>query len=148
MTRIIRDAIALLNRLIELDWRVIDTYRLALARAAAVDAPDAAQLAAFIADHRRHIDELALIVRNLGGEPQSRSDLRGERGAVAAAALGDPAEPRAWRRALSTGEAQAMAAYEDAASRPGIPVDIVAALERGLRDEQRHCAWTAAPRIG
>lgn len=145
MARIIRDAIALLNRLIQLDRSAVEAYKEVMTRVG--DPVELAQLAAFVGDHRRHVDELAMLVRNLGGDPASQSDLRGAlaRGTVAVpGSYGGPT----WLEALRTREANAVATYEDAVSQPGIPVDVLAILERSLHDERKHHSWIAVPAIG
>jgi len=100
-----------------------------------------ATLDATLEDHRGHVDELAVVVRNLGGEPASPSDLR---------PLGPPRrlpgplnDEHALLEALGRNEEGARAAYEDAASLPGVPLDVLAALERNLADQRKHLAWLA-----
>jgi uncharacterized protein (TIGR02284 family) len=140
MARMLREVIALLNRLIQVDYDSIEACKSAIARLA--EPSDRAQLGAFVADHRRHVDELAFIVRNLGGEPASHGDLRQvyARGKVV---LGGLTGDKAVLEAMRSNEAEATAHYEAAASQPGIPVDILAVLERSCADERRHQAWFA-----
>ncbi len=138
MARMLREVIAFLNRLIQLDYDSIEAHKSAILRLS--DASDRAELGAFVADHRRHVDELAFIVRNLGGEPSSHGDLRQvlAKGKVVLGALtGDCAVLEAMRG----NEAASAGHYEAAASQPGIPVDILAVLERNCADERRHYAW-------
>jgi uncharacterized protein (TIGR02284 family) len=141
MARMIRDVIALLNRLIQLDYDSIEAYKAAIARLG--DADDRKQLSVFLGDHRRHVDELAFVGRNLGGEPASHGDLRQvlTKGKVVLGALtGD----RAMLEAMRGNEAETSSLYEKAASQPGIPVDVLAVLERNLSDERRHEEWLGA----
>ncbi len=141
MARMLREVIALLNRLIQLDYDSIEAHKSAISRL--TDPADRAQLGAFVVDHRRHVDELAFIVRNLGGEPSSHGDLRQvlARGKVV---LGGLTGDRAVLEAMRGNEAESASHYEAAASQPGIPVDILAVLERSCADERRHQAWFAA----
>ena len=141
MARMLREVIALLNRLIQLDYDSIEAHKSAIARLA--DPADRAQLGAFVVDHRRHIDELTFVVRNLGGEPSSHGDLRQvlTRGKVVLGAL---TSDRAILEAMRGNEAQSASEFEAAASQPGIPFDILAVLQRTCADERRHQAWFAA----
>jgi uncharacterized protein (TIGR02284 family) len=137
MARVIRDVVVLLNRLIQLHYDAIDACKAAVAR---IEDPRARlQLGATLEDHRGHVDELAVVVRNLGGEPASPSDLRPLRTAGRHAPAADC--EHALLEALGRNEEGARAAYEDAASLPGVPLDVLAALERNLADQRKHLAW-------
>jgi uncharacterized protein (TIGR02284 family) len=140
MARILREVVSLLNRLVQLEHGTVQAC--VAARERVVDADDRARLGAMIADHRRHVDDLSNVVRNLGGEPSSQSDLRQVfvRGRVALGALvGDSAV----LEAVWSGEAAMVSAYEQAASQPGVPVDVVKVLERHLAEERAHHARIA-----
>jgi uncharacterized protein (TIGR02284 family) len=137
MARVIRDVVVLLNRLIQLHYDAIDACKAAVAH---VEEPRARQqLNATLEDHRGHVDELAVVVRNLGGEPASPSDLRPVRAQKRRS--GGPDCEHALLEALGRNEEGACAAYEDAASLPGVPLDVLAALERNLADQRKHLAW-------
>jgi uncharacterized protein (TIGR02284 family) len=137
MARIIRDVVVLLNRLIQLHYDAIDACKAAVAH---VEDPRARmQLGATLEDHRGHVDELADVVRNLGGEPASPSDLRPLRVAHQHGRV--PEGEHALLEALGRNEEGARAAYEDATSLPGVPLDVLAALERNLADQRKHLAW-------
>lgn len=137
MARVIRDVVVLLNRLIQLHYDAIDACKAAVAR---VEDPRARlQLGATLEDHRGHVDELAVVVRNLGGEPASPSDLRPPRMKSRLTAAADC--EHALLEALGRNEEGTRAAYEDAASLPGVPLDVLAALERNLADQRKHLAW-------
>lgn len=140
MARMIRDVVALLNRLIQLDYDCIEAYKAAIARV--TDPDDRKQLSALLADHRRHVDDLAFVVRNLGGEPAAHGDLRQvlTKGKVV---LGGLTGDRAVLEAMRSNEADVAAAYEQAASQPGIPVDVLKVLERNRDDEHDHQRWLA-----
>ena len=141
MARMLKEVVALLNRLIQLDHDAIEACKGAMDRVAQGD--DRAQLGWMLSDHRRHADELAFVVRNLGGDPASHGDLRQvlSRGKVALGAL---AGERAVLEAVRSSEAEAVAAYAAAVSQPGVPVDVSAVLEKQLADERRHHAWLSA----
>jgi uncharacterized protein (TIGR02284 family) len=137
MARVIRDVVVLLNRLIQLHYDAIDACKAAVAR---VEDPRArSQLGATLEDHRGHVDELAVVVRNLGGEPASPSDLRPPR--MKSRHTGAADCEHALLEALGRNEEGTRAAYEDAASLPGVPLDVLAALERNLADQRKHLAW-------
>ncbi len=137
MARVIRDVVVLLNRLIQLHYDAIDACKAAVAH---VEDPRARQqLGATLEDHRGHVDELAVVVRNLGGEPASPSDLRPLRAKKCASR--SPECEHALLEALGRNEEGTRAAYEDATSLPGVPLDVLAALERNLADQRKHLAW-------
>jgi uncharacterized protein (TIGR02284 family) len=137
MARVIRDVVVLLNRLIQLHYDAIDACKAAVAH---VDDPRARQqLSATLEDHRGHVDELAGVVRNLGGEPASPGDRRPPHASKHAARSAEG--EHALLEALSRNEEGARAAYEDATSLPGVPLDVLAALERNLADQRKHLAW-------
>lgn len=140
MARRIRDVIALLNRLIQLDDDSIEACKVAIARLR--DSDDRKELSALLADHRRHVDDLAFVVRNLGGEPAAHGDLRQvlTKGKIV---LGGLTGEHAVLEAMRSDEADVAAAYEQAASQPGIPVDVLKVLERNRDDERNHQHWLA-----
>jgi uncharacterized protein (TIGR02284 family) len=137
MSRIIQDVVVLLNRLIQLDYDATEASKAALAFF--VDPRDTQHLATSLADHRRHIDDLAIVVRNLGGAPAANGNRRqmATRGKVV---IGGLTGDRAILEAMRSNEEATRAAYEDAASLPGVPVDVLAVLERNLSDERAHLA--------
>jgi uncharacterized protein (TIGR02284 family) len=144
MARAIRDVVALLNRLIQLHYDAIDTCKAAAAHVA--DAQDRQELGAALEDHRGHVDELAVVVRNLGGEPTSRGDIRApgsrrSRPSLRKAAASSQDLEHALLEAFRRNEEGAREAYESAASLPGVPLDVLAALQRNLADEHKHLAW-------
>jgi rubrerythrin len=129
MARMIREVIAVLNELIALDYGAIDTFKAATARLRTLT--DKTQVGQLMADHRRHVSELSLLVKNLGGEPV-RHDA-----APARRTSADVFEDiRAEEEAIAS-------AYEEAATKQGIPIDVVAVLERNLAHERTHLAWLA-----
>lgn len=141
MARILREVVALLNRLIQLEFGAIAACKAALAHVA--DAEDRQRLGALLGGHRRHVDELTDVVRNLGGEPSSQGDL-GQVVAHGRAVLASLAGERALLEAMRGNEAHVAAAYESAVSQLGVPVDVLTLLERHLDEERRYCGWIAA----
>jgi uncharacterized protein (TIGR02284 family) len=147
----LEDVIALLNRLVALEYDAIEAYKAASVRLSA--SGDQAHLAEFVADHRRHVTELGAVVRNFGGEPVSHGDLRQvvTKGKVL---LGGLSGESAVLEAMRSNEAGTTRAYEDAMGMPGVPVDVLALLERHRDDERRHRDWMArrigstTPRVG
>jgi hypothetical protein len=108
MAELLRQIIAVLNRLIHLEHDAIDACRFAVGGTTE--------------RHRRHLEELASLVRSLGGEPAPRV-LR-----VSWPSFSLDIVHAVHRRIAS--------AYADAASQPGIPVDVLAMLERTLAEER------------
>jgi hypothetical protein len=141
MARVIREVVALLNRLIQLEYAAIAACKAAFAHV--TEGEDRARLGALLGEHRRHVDELTDVVRNLGGEPSNQRDpcqvvARGR------AVLGAVAGERAILEAMHGNEAHVTAAYESAVTQPGVPVDVLTLLERHLDEERRHRGWIAA----
>jgi uncharacterized protein (TIGR02284 family) len=135
MARLLQEVVSLLNRLIHLEYDAMEAYRIAIARLG--EAHDRTHIEGVLVDHRRHVAELADVVRNLGGEPASQGDVHQAllRSRLAVGALVDD---QAVLEAMRGNESDLAAAYERAASRPGVPVDVLAVLRRHLVDEQSH----------
>jgi hypothetical protein len=146
VSRILKDVVARLNALIRLDHDAIAAYKVAVLE---LRSPrDVDRIRAALADHRRHVDDLALLVRNLGGEPASHRDLRqllaGGPPPIRPSGLpSGPIEERAILEAIHKNEQGCLEAYESAASQPGIPVDVRESMERNRNDERRHLMWLA-----
>ena len=144
----IQGVVVRLNRLIEIEYDALESCSAAADGLAESEAEDRRRLEVFIADHRRHVDELASIVRNLGGEPASVRDLRRVlgRGRAREAERGLDAMftvegARAVIESLRDMEGRAARAYNLSASQLGIPVDVLALIERNGRDERAHVDW-------
>jgi hypothetical protein len=120
MAELLRQVVAVLNRLIHLEHDAIDACR--FAGGGTTDRGDRARYAAWTEHHRRHVEELAALVRSLGGEPAPRV-LRVSWPSFSLEIV------NAVHRRIAT-------AYADAASQPGIPVDVLAVLERTLAEER------------
>jgi hypothetical protein len=138
MARVIQDVVMLLNRLIQTEFDAVEARRAALVHFA--DSGDRHLVGVMLADHRGHVDDLAMVVRNLGGEPLSHGDLRRLLGSrpppVVPAALDHPVLETLRRHEEGTRDA-----YREATSRPGVPIDVLGVLDRLLADEHRHLSW-------
>jgi hypothetical protein len=150
MAKKLQDVVALLNQLIQLDYAAIDATKTAVGQCA--DGLERQELAASLEEHRDHIDGLAVLVRNLGGEPACPSDLwrvqprRSSvppRPSIPPAPIVHTAGEKAALEALWRAEESVCAAYERATSLPGVPLDVLAALEKHLQHERRHAAAAA-----
>ncbi len=144
MARALQEVVTLLNRLIQTEYDAVETRRAAVAQVE--NAVDRHELGLMLADHRGHVDDLALVVRNLGGEPLSHGDLRQlldnrnrrdkrDSPRVVLAPVSGVLET------LRGQEESTRDAYAEATSRPGVPIDVLAVLERLLADEHRHISW-------
>jgi hypothetical protein len=122
MAEVLRQVVALLNRLAQLEHDAIDACRVAATRA--VSPPERTRLGGALATHRRHLEDLASLVRSLGGEPAPHV---GRVGTL---------PPASVREVLAAVHQRIASAYEEAVSQPGIPVDVLAALERALAEER------------
>jgi hypothetical protein len=144
LSRILKDVVARLNALMRLDHDAIAAYKVAVGELRSPRDPD--RLRAALADHRRHVDDLALLVRNLGGEPASYRDLRqllagGTPPLRPSVQPSGVMEERALLEAIRKNEQGCLEAYEAAASQPGIPVDVRESMERNRNDERLHLLW-------
>jgi uncharacterized protein (TIGR02284 family) len=138
MAATVKDVVSALNSLIEIDFDAIEAYQAAIARLSG--AADKQALGEFVADHRRHVTELSMIVRNFGGQPRARGDLK-QVLAKGKVVLGGLVGEKAVLEAMKSNEDDTNRAYEKATSEHGMPVDVLAVLERNLADERRHRAW-------
>jgi rubrerythrin len=130
--------IATLKELVELEHDAIAAYRAALERVDEIG--DRSQLASFLEDHQRHVDQLGTAMRELGATPPEGGDLKKilTKGMVVIAGLtGD----RLVLAAMKLNEDQTNGAYEAALQLPDPPTSVRAILEGCLADERRHRAW-------
>jgi uncharacterized protein (TIGR02284 family) len=129
------DAIKTLNDLIHLDVDAIHAYR------QAIDACDTAEikdrLTEFRGDHERHVRDLAVVVRGLGGEPDERQDLKGFliEGFTAITSHGDRSALVAMR-----GNEELTTRRYDAARKANL-TEARDLIERNYQDEVRHLTW-------
>jgi uncharacterized protein (TIGR02284 family) len=133
-----KKTVALLNRLIHLDYDAVAAYEAAIERLHLVNDQD--QLGRFMADHRRHILDLTAIVIENGGQAVSAADYKEvlTKGRVVIAGL---MGERAVLEAMKSNEDATNAAYEKATREPSITSRLRAVLDRNLNDERRHRAW-------
>jgi uncharacterized protein (TIGR02284 family) len=132
-----KDTLELLKSLIELDYDAIEAYEAAIQR---VDDPeDKAQLSLFKADHERHVKDLGDCVRQLGGTPPTKADLKAvlTKGKVVLMGL---AGDRAVLMAMKSNEEDTNTAYERAMER-NLPSPFAEVISKNLSDERRHRAW-------
>jgi rubrerythrin len=127
-----------LEQLIALEQDAIDAYDEALDRMA--NGVFRQQLTDFRADHVRHACNLTEGVEQLG----VRHGASGRRCvATSRVRAADRAGDRAVLHALYAAESETQHAYEDTLERyrPVAPQAILALLQRGVANEQRHGAW-------
>jgi len=133
------DKLEMLQDLIKLDYAAAEAYEAAVERLDNTIYKQ--QLAAFMRDHERHIEELAPIVRQMGGEvPDSggAKEMLTEGKVVLGSLLGD----EAILKAMKTNENDTNTAYERVVEKA--PPGALAIVQRGLADERRHLEWILA----
>lgn len=129
--------IAELNDLLQLDHDAVEAYTIAIDRIR--DPRHRESLVAFRADHKRHIEELAALVRAKGGLPTEMPHPTGalKLAVQAGGALGNDVSLLLAFKAV---EGQVRDKYRRAAQR-GTPTDVAEVIRRGAEDETRHHAW-------
>jgi limonene-1,2-epoxide hydrolase len=129
--------IAELNDLLQLDHDAVEAYTIAIDRIR--DAGRRESLVSFRADHKRHIEELAALVRARGGLP---TELPHPTGALklAVQALGSLGDDTSLLLAFKAVEGQVRDKYQRAASRI-TTADEADVVRRAADDEKRHYAW-------
>ncbi|MDP2307403.1 MAG: DUF2383 domain-containing protein [Pseudomonadota bacterium] len=138
------EVVDLLNELVHLDIDAVRAYGQAIDN---VKDPTARQtLVGFREDHERHVTDLSAMVRNYGGEPAERPDLKGvflEGMTALRSAMGEgPA-----LRAMRDNERFTNRHYVKALETPGLPDEVRNLIARNREDERRHLAWIEA-RVG
>ncbi len=132
-----KETLKTLNELLMLDYDAVRAYTAAIDR---IDVPLLQErLAAFRADHERHIEDLSALIRALGGKPKEHRDVLGPllQGVTAV------------RSMLSNEQAlKAMVANEELtnaqygkAMQSGLGEQALSVVRRNYDDEQRHLAW-------
>jgi rubrerythrin len=102
------------------------------------------QIAAFKADHDRHVQELTQLAAGVGATPHRQGDIKQmlTTGKVALASImGDSAILAAMR----TNEEDTVTAYERASRHAEAPQDARQIFERAHADELRHREWMSNP---
>jgi ketosteroid isomerase-like protein/rubrerythrin len=129
--------IAELNDLIQLDHDAVEAYTIAIDRIR--DTTRRQSLVEFRADHKRHIESLAALVRERGGLP---TELPHPTGAIklAVQALGALGDDISLLLAFKAVEGQVRDKYQRAARRTA-PSDMADVIRTGAEDERRHYTW-------
>jgi ketosteroid isomerase-like protein/rubrerythrin len=129
--------IAELNDLIQLDHDAVEGYTIAIDRVK--DAARREQLVQFRADHKRHIEELAALVRARGGLPTEFPHPTGAL-KLAVQALGAIGNDTSLLLAFKAVEGQVRDKYRRANARTHAS-DVGDVIGRAAMDEDRHYAW-------
>lgn len=126
-----------LNSLIQLDVDAIHAYDQSIS--ACTMAELKGKLSDFRGDHDRHVRELSDCVRELGGQPDVRRDLKGFfiGGFTAIVSQGDHSA----LVAMQTNEELTNSYYRRALEMEGLSPEIRDLLEKNFADEQRHLQW-------
>lgn len=129
-----------LNKLIAVDYDAVAAYEAAIERLE--HEPYKQKLSQFLADHRRHIQELTESVTMLGGSPRTKGDVKQvlTKGKVVIANLGGDKQIL---EAMKSNEDETNEQYDRAVQElsPVAPERIRGVLTRGLEDERRHREW-------
>ncbi|MFZ5476797.1 MAG: DUF2383 domain-containing protein [Myxococcota bacterium] len=131
--------VRLLNGLIQLDLDAIRAYRQALD--AVSDADVYTHLAAFMADHDRHVRDLSRVIERHGGVPTApRVDVTGFllEGFTAVRSVTGTHGALA---AMRANELLTNAGYDRALGTPDLPKDVHDLIRRHDEDEKRHLSW-------
>jgi uncharacterized protein (TIGR02284 family) len=126
-----------LNELIRLDHDAIGAYN------EAIDGIDESRLRErlrrFCGDHVRHVADLTLIVRRLGGEPPAKPAARGlsRMTLTKVAGLDDP---EVVLKVMRSNE-NVIQKYYGECCQQDFPEEIRDVIQRHFGDEQRHCSW-------
>ncbi|HSU14750.1 ferritin-like domain-containing protein [Longimicrobium sp.] len=132
------ELVAELNDLLALDHDAVQAYSLAIGRISSAEYRET--LAGFRADHQRHIERLAQLIRDRGGVPLQLPHIPTGVFKAAVQALGTLGDDRATLLAFKTNEGQVRDKYRRHADRPhDTAVSVV--LRGAAADEERHYAW-------
>ncbi len=137
----VKDIFRLLNHLIELDYDAIEAYKAAIERLS--DASDRSELRRFHEDHERHVLDLTVVVRGMGGDAPESGDIK-QILTTGRVVIGGLMGDRAVLHAMKSNEDATNLAYERAAARTDLPENVRELLEKNLLDERRHRAWFTA----
>jgi rubrerythrin len=136
-----RDAAALLadlTDLLQLEADALPAYAVAIAGLRRPDLREA--LRAFRVDHERHVRELSVRIRALGGLPLALPHLPTGLLKLGVQLAGLPGGDRAILLAFAANEWQSREKYARYAARP-YPAELAALLRRHAADEARHHEW-------
>lgn len=129
--------VAELNDLLQLDHDAVEGYTIAIDRLR--DAARRETLVSFRADHKRHIEELAALVRARGALPVELPHATGAL-KLAVQALGALGNDTSLLLAFKAVEGQVRDKYRRIAQRR-FPPDAADVVTRAAADEERHYAW-------
>lgn len=135
------DVIADLNDLIQLDHDAVAAYTLALDTVRSDAFRE--RLATFRADHKRHIDELATLVRARGGTAVELPHLPTGVFKLAVQAAGAVAGDASVLLAFKANEGQVRDKYRRAAEKEFSP-EIADVVRRAAADEDTHYEWVSS----
>ena len=126
-----------LNDLLQLDHDAVVAYTIAIDRLR--DERRREMLVDFRADHKRHIEEIAALVRTRGGLPTEMPHATGAL-KLAVQALGSIGNDVALLLAFKAVEGQVRDKYQRAANRAH-PEDVADVISRAAADEVKHYVW-------
>ncbi|MEA2748181.1 MAG: hypothetical protein QOI41_2324 [Myxococcales bacterium] len=132
------DPRALLRSLAELDYDAVQAYETAVERSE--DADIKKELGEFRDDHRRHIEDINLLLVDLRGKPLLEDDFKHillEGKVFIASLVGD----RAVLKAMQSNEQETVKAYKSAVEIRGFAPEVTKLIETHYADERRHLAW-------
>jgi uncharacterized protein (TIGR02284 family) len=131
------EIVEILNELVQLDYDAMQAYEHAIDRVEDDEVAD--DLEAFLADHQRHVDDLAQLVRELGGEPiEPHRDLKGLL-LEGLTALRSATGTKGVLAAMRTAEKLMHRTYTRTLAQP-LPSHVCAVVAVHAADEQRHLA--------
>lgn len=126
-----------LNDLLQLDHDAVEAYTIAID--AVSDPRYREQLVEYRADHKRHIEELAALVRARGALPIELPHATGPL-KLAVQAIGAAGGDVTLLLAFKAVEGQARDKYQRFAAKP-YPPDVAEVVRRGAEDERTHYRW-------
>ncbi|HET8655225.1 MAG TPA: ferritin-like domain-containing protein [Longimicrobiaceae bacterium] len=130
-----------LNDLLRLDHDAIGAYRIAIEKLEDRDHAD--QIAGFLRDHERHVENLNGLIVDLGGTPENEPHATGPF-KEALQRLGALAGDRGLLMAFRTNELQVRTKYDNYASKANAwPEAVKATIDRNALDEERHYRWVS-----
>jgi hypothetical protein len=139
-TRSAASLIADLNDLLQLDHDAVAAYTLAIDTI--TDSTFRERLVTFRADHKRHVEELAQLVRDRGAIPIELPHLSTGPFKLAVQALGVPTSDTVVLLAFKSNERQVRDKYRDYSRRP-YPAEVADVVRRAAADEETHYTWVA-----
>jgi hypothetical protein len=130
--------IADLNDLLQLDHDAVAAYTVAIDTIKSEELRE--RLVVFRLDHKRHIEELAALVRQLGGLPVELPHLSTGPFKLAMQAVAAPGSDATVLLAFKANERQVRDKYRERAGRQ-YPTDVAEVVRRNAVDEDTHYMW-------